>query len=201
MNIEYTGTETELYSHRRGEIEAQDCYVWIECEERRMGAEANESSGVPEDVWHGHTQRFGLPGPVRGSVVDELLDRIESLAERICDGYTRTYDGNNYVAKFDDDAREALKEVESECDSVDRGDCVCAWNAREWLDNASAATLDITATTTDAQLDEMVSEIQSDAEGRGIDILEELSEYLHELRDELCEADDIDDADDQSEAV
>ena len=140
MNIEYTGTETELYSHRRGEIEAQDCYVWIECEERRMGAEANESSGVPEDVWHGHTQRFGLPGPVRGSVVDELLDRIESLAERICDGYTRTYDGNNYVAKFDDDAREALKEVESECaDRIDQRRCGDRAGCRVFLHRQSVA--------------------------------------------------------------
>lgn len=74
-------------------------------------------NGATPDVWH---RRSGvtLPAAVGKDFVDTMEsqeEEIAELAERIWAGHSIEWDGNNHVGVFDEDATEALAELEALC--------------------------------------------------------------------------------------
>ncbi|WP_431273639.1 hypothetical protein ACQ858_15875 [Variovorax ureilyticus] len=94
----------------------------------------------PAAEWHGRTQMWALPANASGVALHTLLtdeDTIE-LLQRVYDGHSIDWDGNNYAGMLDDDATEAYDELERLFatlggDFADFGACWPVWSTDEWL--------------------------------------------------------------------
>lgn len=190
VDIEIVDVEgCDLYLKYDGQTGAQDCHIELDCSKRTLEAESNPEIGnaVPERVWHGHIQRFGIPA-LRATAANELMHEIAPLAARVCDGYEEHWDGSNNVARFDDDAEAALEEIRSLCEREwGEDDLLHVWDAEDWFgcqsDDLNIKDLGITADTTDEQLaaidEQMTGEALACPECDGIEGMEQ---YLERLR-------------------
>ncbi len=200
----------ELHCHYDGQTNSQDCYIELDCENETLSASYNGEIGnaIPFSVYHGHNQRFGIPC-LLPDAVNGLMKKIKHLADRVVDGYESHWDGNNNVARFDDDAKEAIEEIQQLCDDAendsDETNTLQEWDAGDWLggvlkycsvngrdnwfpDVEKVVFLcdypDIDHTTTDDELDDIIEKIEDDAESDNV-VLNELRKLLYEARD-MC---------------
>lgn len=132
-----------LYERYAGQSEPQDAYIELDCEERTYTAESNPEIGnaVPSRVGHGHVRRYPLPEPrITGQALATLLEDPELIAllTRVCDGYESVWNGNNHVARLDDDATAADEALDAWCQ--DHGTCDreedVAWDAEAYVANS-----------------------------------------------------------------
>ena len=200
--------DTDLYCQYGGQNNEQGCYVELDCAQATLSADYNPEIGnaVPFSVWHGHDQRWEIPC-LRAGAANELLEDIRPLAERVVEGYESVWNGNNWVAEFDDDAQEAIKAIGELCDDNRRYEdaIVQAYDVDEWIQvwrtDENGATCQfgdhveteiegygtITAKTTDDELEAMWNKIEADADLEGGIILLNPDEFLEEERDGCCE--------------
>jgi len=191
-----------------GQTNSQPVYIELNCKHETLTADYNTEIGnaVPFDVYHGHVQRFSIP-LLKTDDLNALLDEIAPLAERVIDGYESVWNGNNHVARFSDDARAALEEIEELCDvDADETNTVQVWDIGNWLDGTtyykserdgqgtqckwnsviSVVVRDfgvINPETTDEELSEIESLIEADAETNDV-VVEDIESWLTELRDQ-----------------
>ncbi|MDO9016121.1 MAG: hypothetical protein Q8S73_12605 [Deltaproteobacteria bacterium] len=193
-------TGTELHLQYPGQTSPQDVHVCLDAETGRLWAAASGEigNGVPVRVYHGHVQRWSIPA-LKGDAANALLEEIEPLAARVCDGYWSRWDGSNHVAAFDDDASEAIEEIQALCEQAeaakDEHTTVNVWAAADWLGGignaaAQASTLGITAATTDDELAAIETRVEGEADGEGVDSLTGLRRHLEWLRSEAIDAAD-----------
>lgn len=185
----------EIYRHYSTQSNSQGTYIEIDCKNGYLSASYNAMIGnaVPFSVYHGHDQRFAIP-TMTVEATNDLLNEIEHLAERVVDGYKSCFDGNNTVARFDDDATEALEEIEQICDDLSDDDSneIQEWDVGDWV----SAVPKPSAECSDEDFDKMVSEYEPDEDN--VIINGDIEEYLNEIRyEKRCEAieeklDDID---------
>jgi hypothetical protein len=136
--------------------------------------------------------------------VNRVLEELRPLADRVIAGYESEWDGNNHVARFDEDAQEAIEEIGELLNGigVDDDDIVQVWDAGDWLgdliyrsdeDGSRCSRGDqvkteiegygtITASTTDDELHALARAIEDDLEAGTI--LNGLEEFLEQERDE-----------------
>lgn len=203
ITIDKLTDKTALHCHYDRQSEAQPCYIELDCKTETLRADYNGEIGnaIPFSVYHGHTQRWGIP-MLTADAANGLLGRIAPLAERVVAGYDEKWDGNNHVATFTDDAQSAIEEIEALCDiEEDESLCVTEWDAGYWLQN-SICRLDIdghptqwdhavktvisdygtiTHETTDDQLMEIEEKIEAGADDNVV--INNLSKWLTEERD------------------
>ncbi len=190
-----TASGCQLYHRYQRQSSPQDCYVELDCERRTLSASPNAEIGnaVPFAVWHHRVLRWSIP-VLTDAAANALLDEIAPLAERVCDGYERVWDGNNHVGRYDADAAQAREQIERLCsDDWDEDQQVSVWDASDWFGGlgnreAQAATLGITATTTDAELDAIAERELAEAAAEDVDVLEGLDRHLAWLRDGSSES-------------
>jgi len=201
----------KLHCHYDRQTNAQDIYVELDCRNETLGVNYNGEIGnaVPFSVYHGHEQRFGIP-LLTTDATNSLLDEIAPIAERVAAGYASVWDGNNNVARFNDDAQEAIEEIGALCDAAfenaDESDIISEWNAGDWLANTTyyrdenkkqckwnsmvSAEIEgfgtITADTTDDEISAMTDEIDADADSNNI-IITGVDKYLTDIRDNCKE--------------
>jgi len=181
----------ELHTHYERQTQQQGCYLWLDCDEDEMGCDANPEIGnaVPTRVWHGRVRRYSIPC-LTATAANRLMDEARPLAERIVAGYECEWDGNNHVGRLNDDALAAEGEMEHLCDDYgDEDDRVVEWEACDWL---NGETMNITANTTDDELDKIQEDIKSSAPGNVVIL--NLDTQLRTIRDEMR-----DEAGDESE--
>lgn len=186
-----------LHHHYQGQTGPQDCFVELDCEDGELRADWNAEIGnaVPFSVWHNRKLRWAIPA-LRSSAADELLERIEPLAERILAGYRSEWDGSNHVGRFTQDADEATEAVADVCNQAFADDIgrVQVWEASAWYEGtggveAQAEELGITATTSDEALEAIGKrELATALAEHEVDALEGLEEHLAWVREELREA-------------
>ena len=183
---------SDLYHRYPGQTSPQDAYVSLDCETGRLTAETNGEIGnaVPMRVRHGHVKRWSIAA-LKADAANALLEQIRPIAERVCEGYERVWDGNNHVAEFSADAETAISEIASLCERADEK--LQVWDAADWLDGLGSRDtqrreLEITAATTDDQLNPIETRLISEARRDGIDEIEGLAKYLRRLRDEAIAA-------------
>jgi len=205
-------TGSELYHRYPHQTAPQPCYVALDCRTGRMwAAHSGEiGNGVPTDVFHGHVQRWSIP-PLKADAANRLMDSLEALAQRVCDGYKDDWNGRNHVATFDDGhtdecdaecdrehfdtAAGALEDIERTLEQIDDEDAVSAWDANMWLAGigslaAQCRELGITATTTDEELSAVGDKCRAEALADDVMELDGLERHLEGLRDHAREADD-----------
>ena len=122
-------TGTDLYCHYPGQSDPQRAYIELDVRTLRLSARYNGEIGtaVPMDVYYGYRKRWEIP-ILTGAAATELMLSIVPLATRIVAGYTKIWNGNNYVARYTDDAHTAIEEIDDiaqdACKNYDNGDLV-----------------------------------------------------------------------------
>lgn len=127
-----------LYERYASQTNAQPANVVLYCDTAELTAFAagEIGGGVPADVYHRRVLRWHVCNELTGPAVAELLAEVAPLAQRVVDGYSVEWDGNNNVGRYTEDASEAAEEIEALCaEAVERLalETVAVWRANEWL--------------------------------------------------------------------
>ena len=124
---------TELYCQIRGSWSPQPCHVWLDLQSGVLGADYTSESGTPMDVWYGRALRWRIPA-LLGSAATDLLAEVAPLAQRVLDGASIMWDGNNHRGRLTEDAQAASDEIEGLCNrDWDESAVISAWDATEWF--------------------------------------------------------------------
>jgi hypothetical protein len=181
VTISKVSNPTALYCKYASQLNPQPCYVELDCDKETLSASYNGEVGnaVPFTVYHGHDQRWGIPC-LTADAVNEFMEEILPLAQKIVDGYESIWNGHNHVADFTEDAQEAIEEIESKCDELERttdeSNTVQVWNISEWITDT------VKATTSDDDLQKMIDDAEPCE--NNIVIEGDIEEYLKNLRSE-----------------
>jgi hypothetical protein len=71
----------------------------------------NTDGSTTLDVWLGQTIQYSIPACLSAAGIDNLLDNIMPLLERIHSGHTVMWNGNNHIGVMTSDARAAHDEL------------------------------------------------------------------------------------------
>lgn len=125
-----------LFFRYRNEINPQPAYV-IMTEDGTVTADYSGEIGndVPMYVWLNRTLRWRVPSTIRGSCLAEKLQslKIAALLQRVHDGHTVEWDGNDYAGKLTDDAKAADDALEKDLAYPDGEDNVAVWDVNDFL--------------------------------------------------------------------
>ena len=184
----------DLWYQYPTETKPQPVYVLLDCGSGQLSADWCGLTGdaVPSTVYHGQVQRWSIP-PLKGEVANKLLQQIQDYAQRVVDGYSSRWNGSKFVVEFDNEATEAIEEIEKVCQEYqeDSSGSIIVWDACDWYEPAMpgynrplerAAVLGITPETTDEQLEEIATKESDEASGE-CDYIRNHLPYLTELRD------------------
>jgi hypothetical protein len=218
MNVTIKKIENldEIYCRYDRQSTAQPCYVELDCRSGVLTASYNAEIGnaIPMDVYRRHIRQYSIP-LLTPAAVNDLLESLHPLAQRVVDGYTSKWDGNNNIARFTDDASEADGKIASMCMEyeVDENTGVSEWDAGDWLsavtyrrdsegescswgamqyaeiDGYGSEMIRIDAETTDDRLDEIKKNIEDVCDGNVV--LHGINKYIDDIRQQCREnADD-----------
>ena len=111
----------DLLTQYQGQTSPQDAYIELDTKTGEMSAKYNPEIGnaVPMRVWHGITRRYSIPVVSAVTANALMMEEIKPLAQRVVDGSEIIWDGNNHIAKFNQDAQEADEEITYICDSAE----------------------------------------------------------------------------------
>lgn len=181
----------ELHHRYPAQLRPQPVFVWLDCERTRMGAasDGEPSGNVPFSVYYRRELRWGIPA-LKASAANRLLARLAPIAARIVEGYSSEWNGHNHVARFTEEANEAIVEIATLCEETpDHEDVLSVWDAHDLYrsigdHDAVREALGISDRTTDEELDAIEArEIEMTEEA---DVIEGLSSYLRSLRNEAA---------------
>lgn len=203
VRIIETSSETALYRRYSGQTDPQDCYIELDLREGTLLADYNAEIGnaVPFSVFHGFERRYRIP-VLTGSAADGIMRKIAPLADRILADWESEWDGNNNVAILGEDALAAEEEILAilgldgppSGETFDSSDLVTVWDVDGACNGVSADTFDITADTTDEELDGIEEEIRqglAEVSPSPVVLLDGVGEYLRGLRDDLLDEEEI----------
>ena len=112
---------------------------------------------------------------------------FDDLFQRIVDGSEVEWDGNNFVGRLNEDAREAEEELEQLLEDYVDGS-IGLWDAGEWLQDSSDEELGVTAASTDDELAKKARELEEEARAEGAIVVwleDELKERRQALRESM----------------
>ncbi|WP_461367790.1 hypothetical protein [Candidatus Darwinibacter acetoxidans] len=145
--------------------------------------------GTPISVWHGVVRRYYLSPKTNAEALTTDINAgvFDDLFQRIVDGSEVEWNGSNYVARLNEDAREAEEELEKLLeDYVDES--IGLWDAGEWLQDSSDEDLGVTAASTDDELAKKARELEEEARAEGAIVVwleDELKERRQALRESM----------------
>lgn len=204
VQIRLVTETTELHCQYTGEFNPQPVYVELGLEDGILLAsyDAIVGPGMPASVYHGIDRRWTIPA-MTDDGANALLQEIAPLAQRVLDGSDVDWDGNNKVGRIlTDDAQAAYDAIGELCEALDSDSqgALQVWNMDTIGEGWTADEAGITATTTDAELDQIEKRLTEEfRDGMGLDavVIEGLDEDLRRLRDELIAEAAEDETDDE----
>jgi hypothetical protein len=213
VRLDNTDAIDTLHRHYQGQHQAQNVYVALDLETGALYADYDSviGSGVPSEVHDGRVRRYTLGAGQYGREpviptpegANQLLEQIKPLAQRVLDGASIEWDGNNMVGVLTADAQEAEEEIgnlvsSEEGPALGDGGTVEVWSIDTIGETWTAEEAGITAQTTDSELDDIEARLLAEFR-EGVDqptaIIEGLDDYLRRMRDDLAaeEADEDED--------
>jgi|GEM_PF-1401384 len=195
VNITRIDEPDELFCHYPGQYQPQPCHLALDLEDGELTASYNPEigSGRPASVYHRRTLWAEIPC-LTADAANALLDEVAPTAQRVLDGATIEWNGNNHVGHLTDDAEQAWDALAQRLDPAEFSDSeiVSAWDADDWFGGEgreqTLERLNLTADTTDEQITAMAAQETEDAKGiseAGYVILRGAGEYLTGLREDL----------------
>jgi len=177
----------ELACWYRSQTAPQSCFVELDCRAQTLRANYKPEIGYicPSSVWHGHNQRWTIPILTAGAA-NKLMEAILPVCDRVVAGYESCWDGSNNVARFSEDATDAIDEIGQVIGEMPFNDfdLLSMVPACEWLYDARH-DLGVTATTTDDELGEMAQTLDAEELDNQNVVMTGTLEYLESLRDRL----------------
>ncbi|MEU7480570.1 hypothetical protein AB0A63_31645 [Lentzea sp. NPDC042327] len=180
---------TVLYRHYQGELYVQSCHLELDLRDGELSADYDGEIGnaIPMSVHHGIVRRWGIPC-VTAKSANELMRDIAPLAQRVLDGATIEWDGNNNVGVLTDDAADAEEEIIGRLQGdLDGLTLIGEMDAADWWAEGDLPE-DLTADTTDKELEAIVEREEEDATVAGNDgytVLVDADDYLTARREEM----------------
>lgn len=188
-------TPDELFRHYDGQHQPQPCHLNIDLNDGEIFCDydPNIGSGVSADIWHRRILAVDIPC-LTADAANKLMAEILPLAQRVLDGSSIDWNGNNHVGTLDADAGKAWMDIVEACeeDQFDSSDTIGYWAVSDWFTGAdeTRAALNITANTIDEKLAELaaaeVELAKTETEcGYGVLDLTDTLAYLTQLRNDL----------------
>lgn len=199
--IEVEGPESALYHRYYGQLSPQFCYLEVDPQERSIKCSWNGEVGnsVPINVWNRCILRFHIPCITKTSANKMMNDsRVQSLVEDICNGHSIEWDGSNNIGVLTGKAEWLVYTLETLFDNdlyFDETNLVQVCDAAEYLsplgdDEQQCVNLGLTLDMTSDDLFDLATDIEDEAFANGIHIIENLDNYLKDLRDRLAGMED-----------
>lgn len=191
ITIPYTYADELLpvYCEYLYQNQPQRAHIYMD-ENGEVWAGYNTSIGnnaVTFDEHHLRTLVWDIPCNITGEALDELLERIEPLLERVHEGHSIEWDGNNMTGQLDGDATAASEEIEKAIAALTDKDILALQEAAIW-DSNRIMTADVRADMTDAEVEAVAESLHMQILDEDQIYLLDLPEYLFQLRDDLQEA-------------
>lgn len=182
---------TALHRHYPNELNAQPCHLELDLRDGELTADYNPEIGnsVPSTVWHGIVRRWGIPC-ITATAANQLMHDLAPLAQRILDGASVEWDGNNNVGRLTDDAAQAEQELvdflaeATDLEQVYEQDAADWWSEGELPDDLTAHTADDQLAAIAEREAAEVATSQDDA----YTVLVGAEEYLAGRREEMRDA-------------
>lgn len=181
---------TELFCWYGGQSEPQACHLNLDLEDGELFCDYNGNigSGVSAAVYHRRILTIGIP-TLTGEAANELMAEVAPIAQRVLDGASIEWNGNNNVGQLSDEAQAAFEELTRVVeDFTSDAPTVDGIYAADWYAGMDPAEeLSLTADTTDEELADMeeVARADIEANANGVVVVQGLDRYLAELRDDL----------------
>jgi len=181
--------ETELFCWYDGQSEPQPAYLNLDLEDGELFCDYNGNigSGVSAAEYHGRIRTIRIP-TLTGEAANTLMDEVAPIAQRVLNGASIEWDGNNHVGVLTDDAQAAWDELTSAvAEHTSGADTVDGLDAADWYSGEDPAEeLGLTADTTDEELAaiEKTAEADIKAHALGTVVVQGLDRYLAGLRDD-----------------
>ena len=173
-----------LYHHYDGQLQPQPAYLEIDLESGVVEVDYSEviGGGVGMRVWNNVVLRYPINPDLVTSELNELLDKIEPLADQIVAGSECRWDNSNWRGFLcTADAEDANTKIERICEELytESGGAMSAVHFFQ----GSIDSDDLSASTTDEQIEELAESIEDDNDMTITGIVK----YLTSERDELKE--------------
>lgn len=183
-----------LYFRYPGQLKPEPVYINLYLPTGRVWAEIGLMNGAQTfSQFHGIVRAYRID-PLVASDVNLLMEGSRPLLQRVLDGSSIEWNGNNYVGVLNDDAQAAEDEIQDEISygvTFSTYEPVNVWQAAEYYQGASdsghlAEYLGVTADSTDEDLQRIAEVERKEALDNGIHVIENLYEYIRSVRDAVC---------------
>ncbi len=197
---------SELWEKRHGDHKPMPVAMYLDPERGRAWCATHEMNQWSMKEHNRLWVSWSIPALTEVSA-NELMQSCAELFETISEGFEIAWDGNNHVGRYIKAAMEAIEQVREACDedNFSDGDRVQCWDADNWFGGlggwkAQAAELNITAKTTDEELDAIVEREEGEAEVDGTSVeLYGTLRHLEWLRKKAIEEESEEDEDEDED--
>lgn len=165
-----------------------------------------EKNSMPIDIFHGLRTRIRLPNNINAYTlhddIDDIIDRINTIRS----GFESRWNGHNWVGEFTDEAEGELNslayDIEDHPYTVFHllDDDAGIWDASNYYEYGNPD--DLTSSLTDTEIRELAEYEYDNALSNDIKIrggIDDLYNFLIAARDELIEAEEIEEAERESD--
>lgn len=179
-----TNETAPLYVEFGGQSAPQRAYLEIDPAdgECRFDVSHEIGNGIRQSVWSGAILEIDVAPTLRGDRLQAAYERVEELLDAVCAGWEETWtNGVNRGGRLiTAEASDALHEAEEILARMtDEGWSVQVYDPTDWLEGC----IDITATTTDEQLDALAAQYEKDAVDDHVMFDGDLREAMGRYRD------------------
>lgn len=165
-----------FYTKYPQQLQPQPVHVRLNPESRvlNVGIHHEIGNAVPMDVWHRRELWFRLPDVPLPEAVDQFLPFLVTYADTICRGYSKEYDGNNFVGRYTQEAEDAIVRMEQHVEAavgLSTEDFLLVRDAREYFDYETDKEMILGDTVED-----VVQSMEDCAKFEGIHVLDNVTE-------------------------
>ena len=156
--------------------------LWIDPTSRCCGiSEEYQRGGTDADVYHMRTISELLPiRPSRGKARNYLESaEAQTLLDTVCAEHDISWDGHNMVGSLSDLGQMTLETIIYDLENLPESEWAL-WSVDDWLGQAD---LEITAGTTDEELEILAEQLEREATEDQVILAESVIGYLREQRD------------------
>lgn len=181
---------TALYAKYSGQTNPQKVYIEFRPGEGTVtaGSDSEIGNAVPFSVWHGTVRRYHLPVVPTPQAVNELMEELQPLLERVVAGFMEYWDGSNYVGRLTENTQAVEDEIRRTIDGwqwIDE-DLVEVWEACDFYGETSIEELGIRPGMTDTEIDELAENLDANSITTcEVDVIRGTAQYLRRLVDSM----------------
>lgn len=143
--VEVIYSDEDNFCQYPSQYDPQRSYVGFNCSTNELYSSYSSEIGnsTSMDCFHNKEFRWWISPWMKLSAINSLLEEIEPLAQKVQDGYSEEYNGNNYVGVLSEEAEEYTRKIESLCDaySSDPDNLFTKWRWSELVEDRSIEEL------------------------------------------------------------